>query len=512
MKALLNIFLFLFLAIVLILSVRGNYGSPDSAEINSFAWKEEGPFELSPERGRFALTYSMVEDNSFQFSKDLAKFASPDVAVTKDGKFASLFAPALSFITMPGYIIGKWINISQVGTFFVVALFGIVNVFLIRKIALFWGAHNTAATLGGLTFLFATPAFSYAVNLYQHHISTSIILTCIYLLLRFNGFLSSLIIFFLASLSLTLDYPNFFLLFPIGIVAFFRIFSAQSMRNKLKLSLNLPKLISIFAVILPLLFLLWFNNASFGNPFQLSGTLETVKKLNPDDTNSSVLQGSQPNLERIRKEKTAVGFFETRNLTNGLYLHFLSPDRGILFYAPVLFFAIAGIITVYRKKLSLMSLLLAVAGVNILLYSMWGDPWGGWAFGSRYLIPSYAILSIFIALLFTYWRKRIWLLVIFLILFSYSAAVNTLGAITTSAIPPQVEVLNLEKLSGIVQRYTYQRNWEFLLAGNSKSFVYQTFAKHYLSPVQYFEFLAGLIILAGLSLTSFLWIWGRENR
>ena len=135
---------------------------------------------------------------------------------------------------------------------------------------------------------------------------------------------------------------------------------------------------------------------------------------------------------------------------------------------------------------------------------MWGDPWGGWAFGSRYLIPSYAILSIFVALLLTYWRKNILFLALFIILFGYSVAVNTLGAITTSAMPPQPEVLNLEKISGIVQRYTYQRNWEFLIAGNSKSFVFQTFARKYVTSEQYFEILAGLIILAGLSLTIFL--------
>jgi hypothetical protein len=71
--------------------------------------------------------------------------------------------------------------------------------------------------------------------------------------------------------------------------------------------------------------------------------------------------------------------------------------------------------------------------------------------------------------------------------------------------PPQVEVLALEKLSGVVQRYTYERNWEFLIAGNSKSFVFQTFAKKYMTSEEYFEILAGLIILAGLSVTTVLW-------
>ena len=159
----------------------------------------------------------------------------------------------------------------------------------------------------------------------------------------------------------------------------------------------------------------------------------------------------------------------------------------------------------FRKKLKMATLFIAIISLNILLYSMWKDPWGGWAFGERYLIPSFAILSISIAILLTYWQKKVWFLLLFIFLFSYSVAVNTLGAITTSAMPPQVEVLALEKLSGTIQRYTYQRNWEVLIAGNSKSFVFQTFAKTYVTSEEYFEILAGLIILAGLSMTTVLW-------
>lgn len=489
-NTLIFLYVLIFVGLILALTVRGIPGNPTEDELNAPYWKESGPLELSPERGRFVLSYSLIENKSFQFSKNLARFASPDVAVTKDGKFVSLFAPTLSFITIPGYIIGKFFNISQVGTFAVVSFFALLNLFLIRAISIRLGTNKWAATLAGFVFLFATPAFAYGVNLYQHHVSTFLILSSIYLLLKFRGFLSLFLIFFFCSLALTLDYPNLFMMFPIGLVAFLKIFYAEKKENKLKLSIKLPYLLSVIAVIFPILFFLWFNNASFGNPFQLSGTLQTIKNIENNDVKNTPIQGSQPKLEEtLGYRKTAIGFFKTRNLTNGLYLHFLSPDRGIIFFAPVILFGIIGIILALRKKVYMVSLLVAVIGANMLLYSMWGDPWGGWAFGSRYLIPNYAILSIFVALFLTFWGKKYFLMPIFAFFVFYSVAVNTLGAITTSANPPQVEVLELEKLSGSVQKYTYERNWDYLLSGHSKSFVYQTFLKNYISTFQFYMIL-----------------------
>ena len=187
--------------------------------------------------------------------------------------------------------------------------------------------------------------------------------------------------------------------------------------------------------------------------------------------------------------KSAIGFFQTRNVLFGFYIHFISPDRGIIRYTPVALLGVLGLVLALKRKVIIVPLLTAVACANILLYSMWGDPWGGWAFGSRYMIPSYAILSIFIALLLTFWRKKYFLMPFFAIAAFYSIAVNTLGAITTSALPPQVEVLNLEKLSGLVQKYTYERNWDLLLTGDSKSFVYQAFLKNYISSFQFYMIL-----------------------
>src|SRR3989338_6902608 len=147
-----------FCALILILGLRGEYGNPTMRDLNSSQWIDNGPFELSPERGRFALVYSLIEDQSLDFSGEVAKFAIPDVGYLR-GKYVSLFNPGVSFLTIPGYLIGREFGLSQVGTFAIIPIFAILNVLLIRAIAIHFGARNLIDTLAGIVFLFLTPGF-----------------------------------------------------------------------------------------------------------------------------------------------------------------------------------------------------------------------------------------------------------------------------------------------------------------------------------------------------------------
>ncbi len=492
LSKILIIFFVGFCALILAFSMRGNLGNPSSSELNNAIWQVDGPFELSPERGRFALTYSLVEDHSFQFSNNIGKFATPDVALSH-GRYVSLFAPLLSFVTIPGYIVGKYLGVSQVGTFAMVAVFALFNVVLLRAIVIRLGGHPVAATIASFIFLFATPAFAYAVDLYQHHLSIFLILLSIYVLLRSNKAWALAVAFLSCAAAIPLDYPNLFFMAPIGIYAVGRIISFENIHKSLSVKINIFKILTPFVMILPIILFLWFNQASYGNAFQLSGTLPSAKAVQNTHDLASISAAQNEG-----DKKSAIGFFKTRSILNGLYIHFISPDRGIVYYAPVILFGILGFALSLKKKVKMVPLLAAIVGANILLYSMWGDPWGGWAFGSRYLIPSYAILSIFVGLLLTYWSKKIWFLVIFVLVAFYSIAVNALGAITTSAVPPQLEVLNLEKISGQIQKYSFDRNWQFLTTGHSKSFVYQTFLQNYLSPLEFYQILLfSLFIVVG---------------
>jgi hypothetical protein len=176
-----------------------------------------------------------------------------------------------------------------------------------------------------------------------------------------------------------------------------------------------------------------------------------------------------------------------------------------------MFLSVVGVYILYKKHGKAAALLISIVGVNILLYSMWGDPWGGWAFGSRYLIPSYSILSIFLSISLSGFRKRFGLLVLFLLFTYYSVAVNSLGALTTNKIPPKGEALALEPISGRKEYYTYLRNWEHLHNSGVKSFAWQAYLKDYLTAPQYYFVIAGSIMLVFTGQVTYLYLKARKE-
>lgn len=321
--------------------------------------------------------------------------------------------------------------------------------------------------------------------------------------MKYRTIWANIVVFLLCGASISVDYPNFFFMMPVGLVAFGRLFKVEDVARKITIQINIPKLITPLVIILPLLFLFWYQATANGSPFRLSGSLSTAKFAEEIDTSDIA---SLPD-EVIKKDETGddsddknvVGFFESRILLNSFYLHFISPDRGMFTFTPVILLGFLGLVVSYRKKMPYVPLLTAVLFSVIILYSLWGDPWGGWAFGSRYLVPTYAILGIFTAKLLSYQKNNILLLILFLALLFYSLGVNTIGALTTIANPPQVEVLTLEELTGVIQRYSYDRGMEYLNRNDSKAFIFNAGANEYLSAWNYFAliYIPLLLVSAG---------------
>lgn len=489
-----NIFFILFCLAILALSIRGIAGNPNEDSLNQAIWKEKGPLELSPERGRFALTYSLLENKSLYFSEKIARFATPDLGFI-NGKYVSLFAPGVSFFAIPGYIIGKKFGFSQVGAYSIISIFALINACLVKKIAERLGANRASAQIAALIFLFATPSFSYAVSFFQHHLSSFFILFSLLLLLTKSKFWSLFFVWFAWGTSFIVDYPNAFLMLPI--VAYSLSFLFDVFRQKhhfLRVRVNLKKAFAILALIPPLFLLLGFNKLSYGSYFQLSGTVGTIKELKDSGIHNLPVSPAKESSGEINFGLT---YFKTRNIINGFYTLIFSPDRGVLYYTPVLLLALIGFLEFGEKRKKIKVLLGSIILFNLLLYSMWGDPWGGWAFGSRYLVPSYAICSIFISLALTRLRKDTIFMLIILLSTSFSVLVNTLGALTTSANPPRVEASSLYLLSGVNEKYTFERNLDFLLDHGSKSFVYGKYFKNLIPPWQYY-------LVVTLSIISFV--------
>lgn len=508
-----NIFisLLIFIPVFLILAVtvKGLPGNPDAEQVNSRQWKEDGPFELSPERGRFALTYSLAEDRSIHFSIPVARFVAPDVAFSK-GNYVSLFPPGLSYLVIPGYLIGKYLGISQVGTFAIISIFAVLNLLLIRAIVKYLSKNELAGLVSGLIFVFATPAFAYAGSLYQHHVTTFLVLTSIYLLLRSSSIVTLSVVLFLCAFSIPLDSPNAIFLFPIGLYSILKLINIETLASKINIQVRYFGLISLIVALVPLSLLFIYNFNSHGEPFKLSGTLATVRIINEQGQPVlNALTGELQSIEALEQRsrtKSASSFFKTRNLLNGVYTHLVSPDRGILFFTPVVLFGFIGIAAFPKLRNDIRVLMLSVLGVIFLLYSLWGDPWGGWAFGDRYMIPAYALLCVFIGIGLSTITKRFFLTLLFTGAIVYSLSVNTLGALTTHANPPAVEAVGLEKITGRVEKYSYDRNWDYLNLQGSKSYFYRTYLSDSLTPRNfYFVLVIGNTIFILSLLISYIW-------
>src|SRR4030042_2246031 len=332
MKILLNIFYYLFIFLIILLTLRGVSGNPTKVNRNSNYWKTDGPFELSPKRGRFALTFSLAEDHSFQFVLPIARFAIPDLGYI-NGKYVSLFAPGISFLILPGYYLGKLFGISQVGAFAVISFFAVLNAVLIDAIARKLGAKRIYSVLAALAFLFATPAFTYAVSLYQHHVSVFLLLAGVWVYLNVKRSISLWIIWLLVALSILVDYPNFFMMIPLMILAILRFFETKEDLKFFRIKINISNILSILGVVLPFIFLGWVNVRSYGDPFRLSGTVTNVRSIDKQGLPGEDASEDSSKLDDFRSgdrqsNSVALGFFESRNISNGLYIHFLSPDRS----------------------------------------------------------------------------------------------------------------------------------------------------------------------------------------
>lgn len=544
----LQIVLYVSCFLLLFASIRGLPGHPTPSDMGGEYWADEGPFELSPERGRYALLYSLAEDSSFQFSLPVAKFAVPDLG-TVNGTYVSLFAPLLSIILIPGYLVGKLFGFGQVGIMTELILFALANVILIQKILQRIGVSRIAGMLAGVIFVFATPAFTYAVSLYQHHVTTFFLLLCIYLLIKNSkSWLHHALIWIIIGLSLSLDYPNAFFFFPIALYTLSKSINIHGLTFRSKISLRLFSAIVVF--IIPLVIFMWINQSSYGSPFTLAGTVQTVagfdnegKPLTFEEIKQKKLQEAGEKDVKINpplkpEEKSAIKFFYTRYIVNGLWVLFISPDRGALHFAPLSLVGLLGLYFLHKKskpseqpstyvhqqstdtsvlivnsqsgmhtsspaapiERSISQLIVAVGTMIVLLYAMWGDPYGGWAFGGRYLIPFYAVTCVLLGILLNRWSKNVLFMLVISVIFIFSAYVNTIGALSTSRNPPLPEILALEKLTGKEQKYTYERNKDFLLANYSKSFVYQTIAKKYFTAFEYMVVIVSSIIFLGYTL------------
>jgi len=107
----------------------------------------------------------------------------------------------------------------------------------------------------------------------------------------------------------------------------------------------------------------------------------------------------------------------------------ISPSRGLLVYSPVMAFAFAGLIQVWRKKkyAVLRPLTLALAGLLWIAFT-WFDWWGGWCFGYRPIVDTMPFFALLLVPVIDWIVSRKWATVVFALLLAWSVLVQVVGA------------------------------------------------------------------------------------
>lgn len=491
------IIFFILIILLLGLAVKGHKGNPVFYQNSSERdMNVGGPFESSNSSSRFVLTEAIVEDHRFTFDLEQARFAAPDL-VEYNGRLFTVFTPGVSFMSVPFYILGKAFNLPQLFSYFSVTIFSVINVFLIYILARKLNAGVFTSLICGFIYLFGTNSFAYALSFTQHPMSTTMVLLAVINSLCKRTFINNFLLGLIVGAGLLMDIPNMFMMIPVIIFVLIKQFNMVDHKDKIKVSFK-PNIIALLVGLAPLIIFFSIYNHELTGSYTKIGQMigrtdyEEVIKIQNNE-----LQGK--NAQNIGERHLP---FNSRNLLNGFYILLLSNERSWIYYSPVVLLGIAGLIIAYRKKETNKTVLIitSVIGTNIVMYSMFGDPWGGWSFSARYLIPSAALMSVGIAPVLDKFNKNIIFILIFLLISSYSIGINTLGAMTTSSIPPKVEA---EQLDTHIP-YTYQYNLDLVEKNLSSSLFYNLYLHEYISSRDYIKLyvsilLGVLVILYGMA-------------
>lgn len=498
------------------LTLRGSFGNPTVKEIDTKLKEYSQPFESSHERSPYAVIISLDRDKKFDLSRDLADIGAPDVSYY-NGKFYSFFPVGLPLLLYPFYELGKMTLGAQLVTYATITLYAFISVVLVFLISKnIFRLKEQFALFAALMFGFATTSWSYALTIYQHLPTTMGLLLMFYSAWKFKdagkgSWLWSSIVWATYGTLITLDYPNAILGLPIMVYLLINSFSLSKRTNKS----STPISISLAIVYSSVLFffivggLLYFNYQQFGSPTRISQSFDRYER----DKYELLLKKIQTRTERkdvaVITKKTDSTLDETR-IVQGSFTLLFDNDKGIFFYSPVLVLAVLGFYSLLKKKNTREGLvLLFMTIINLFIYASFGDPWGGWAYGPRYLIPSMAFLSISAGYYLNSIRSKLMYYLaamITLVLFAYSSGVALLGALTTNIIPPKVEAIPLK-----LKYFNYVQNFEYLANGNTSNFMFNQYLRMYISLTQYFILIWSVLLSFALILIIIVPLFDKQH-
>ncbi|NTU46195.1 glycosyltransferase family 39 protein [Candidatus Roizmanbacteria bacterium] len=486
MKSLIPSLFIIFLGIALYGStIKGTFGNYKTVQQMTTLGETTKPFESSHERATFSQTISILVHKRFDLPLDFANFSAPDVGYHK-GKFFSYFPPGISFLIMPLYLFGSTLNLNLLLAYATIPLISVLSLIMLYLIASQIFRFPLWVSLASvMIYAFATTSWSYAITIYQHSATTFLLLLMYYAVWKYTQaqkmrVVWALVVGFSYGVSFFFDYPNAFLLLPIMIYFLISTVRYTAFRSKITVGLSPTIILTGASVAIMMIIFGSYNYKTYGNWKTLANHLPRYEITNLEK------------IKQYEKQKVTArlgGVFLEERLPNGLYELTVAPDKGLFLFSPILLLAIIGIIMSSKKMKLDRFILLCIIFTNLLLYASFSDPWGGWAYGPRYLIPSMAILSLFVGVYLSSIRLQGIAKIATLILFIVSSSIALLGALTTNATPPQIEAAYFKIKYGILF------NLDYLFMGKTGSYIYTTVFSHGITLLHYFFVIETLLLI-----------------
>lgn len=492
------------------LTLHGVKGNPTSDQFKDNLDKATMPFELSPERGRYVHVANMAESGVYNLSKEWGAVAYPDVGISTDGKISSYFAPGVAYIVLPFYKLGAEHGYGQLATFAVESIVSIITLVFIyivgRRI---FRLPIWSSLFSALVFAFASTSWSYAVTLYQNAFTACFMITAFYATWRFSQdqtryrwFYASYI-WLAYALSITVDYPNAVVMLPVMVYFAVSTFKFEKIEESIKFTIRWSAIVTFVVFVFVTGVQFWHNSQYYGGRTNLAGELQGY---NPNVATTTLPKNSSGIINE--DNKSAVGFFSEEKIPRGIFVLLLSDERGLFFFTPVFIFSLFGIFYSLKRKdernvVYVVSTSLII--VNVFLYSSWGDPWGGWAYGPRYLIPTMPYLALFIGWFLVGGRSLLKRILVFPF-FLFSSAVALVGVLTTNAVPPKSEAVLLS-----IKTYNFLKNIPFIYENRSASFAFNEYFSKTFTLFGYYLYLYLIIAVLAFIVLFIIPIFEKEK-
>ena len=334
------------------------------------------------ERSRVYLAVALVEDGSVQIDNQIGQWGKIYDLATRDDHFYSDKAPGSSMLGAVVYFVAsqfkaanEWriselINLMRSWLMIPITLIGFL---FLRRILEYLGLDPPVVDITSLAWALGTAAFHYGAAYFGHQIVAVALIIALYCLLRAEDSLGNtgdiakwcLGAGVAAGVAGLTEYQA---AIPCVLLVAYIAFGDSRLRNH-----GVPAMLLGAAPFVAAL--LWYNNAAFGGPFELSYHYLADEKL-----------------REIHGQGIAGVTMPTWEYFSG---SMFSLHRGLFATSPLFVFALWGLWTMWDEGDRRLAALIGGTLLYFVAFVSSSNMWfAGWGFGPRLLVPGMALWSV----------------------------------------------------------------------------------------------------------------------